>query len=542
MTVARLLARVCNSLEASPWVAVGVLAAVYLLAVVGVSHAKPLWHDELFTFYIAQAPTLRAMWSDLSSLDLNPPLVYLVTRLSYACFGVSTFSTRLPEMVFYLCAIVAMYRFVSVRLGSVFGLFAAALMLLGKSFDLAVEARPYTLMLGCLAVALVGWQEATSPDARHRRAGLVLLPLAVVGALLSHIFAVPAVGVIVLAEAWRSRSRRQVDWTVLLALMLPFAVVVTYVPMLRTHGAGIYPPSFVPSGETIFDFYLGAIERELVVLLLTGLAVLITLGPGHLRGGDARPSTTWFFLPREWVVMVGLMSLPLLLIVRLMLSQGAFFSRYGAAASLAVVVLTTALLARWTSAESGPDPRAAALGLAIALLISGLPVEAAEQLYTGAILHTMAEPAAHPCEVCQRTTAAGGASLPLVDASGITFLEMNHVESPALLDRLYYLTDPQASTSYAHANIFERMDEEVERFHLRGHTMRYSEFVRTHRHFYVVGRYDWPEDWVLRKLLDDGANLRVLGRTSDVYRDKELYEVELPDGFATSAARTQTAR
>ena len=52
------------------------------------------------------------------------------------------------------------------------------------------------------------------------------------------------------------------------------------VPMLRNHGSAIYPQAFQPTGETIFEFYIGLVERELIALLLTGLLVLLILGPG----------------------------------------------------------------------------------------------------------------------------------------------------------------------------------------------------------------------------------------------------------------------
>jgi hypothetical protein len=191
--------------------------------------------------------------------------------------------------------------------------------------------------------------------------------------------------------------------------------------------------------------------------------------------------------------------------------------------------LSSALLGRWTMDGRRPDGRAALVGAGILLLMSGLWRAIPLQLRAGNFIPTIAnsEPPLKPCQACLET-AAIDVSIPLVDASGLTFLEMNHQETPATLARVYYLTDEAASTRYAHANIFEPMPQLVTDFNLRGHAVEYDDFVRQHPHFFVLGRYDYPEDWLLRKLTAEKANIRVVGHVEDGYRDTELYEVTMP--------------
>ena len=504
---ARSVGRAADWLETHAWLPLTILMLLYLSATLAGSSAKPLWHDELFTYYLAQAPSVSAMWADLRTHDLNPPLVYLLTRWSFAMFGVNTLATRVPEIVFFAVMMLGVFRFVSRRMGSLYALFAISLLLLGKTFEQGFEARPYTLLLGFLAVALAAWQ-ATAKSSR--RLGLAVLFLANTGMLLSHIFAVPAIAAIIAGELWRSKLNRRADWPVAAALVLPFAVTILYLPMLQNHGSAIYPPAFQPTGETIFDFYVGLVERELIALLLTGLLTLVALGPQALRGRG-----TWSFTQPEWVAILALLSLPLALMLQLMASHGAFFPRYGAAATVAVACLGAALLGRWTSASGTLDRRAALLGLVIALAIS-------DHTYDAFTLPRHPEPILPICQAC---ALAAKSNIPLVDASGLTFLEMNHNEPTATTAQLFYLTDTQASTGYSHANIFEQTPALIDRFHLPGHSENYYAFTRTHLHFIVLGKYDWPEDWLLRKLVDDGANVRVLGRTADEYRDREIYEV-----------------
>ena len=525
-----LLGRISDLLERRPWIAVTLLVLIYLPATFDASRNRPLWHDELFTYWIAQAPSLGVMFYDLRTHDLNPPLLYLTTRLSFSLLGVNTLATRLPEIVGFLVALLALFQFVRVRLGVAYALFAAGLLLESETASLSVDARPYALMLGCLGIALVGWQNAASETSRRRGWSLSLVFLGVSGMLLSHIFAVLALGALIVAELWRERRCGTLDLPLLAVLFLPMAATLTYIPMLRVHGGAIYPTAFQPDGGKIFFFYIEAISHELVGLCLTAVCALIFLRLRLLRPGPPAEGPRWFFTQPEWVLIVGLFANPLILMAELIRTHGAFFERYGATSTFAIVMLTTALLARWAMCKGRPDPRVALLGFGIAVLISGLWTAIPREFIRHQIIPTTAnsEPIPAPCEACTKT-AALDPTLPLVDASGLAFVEMNHRESAVTLSRIFYLTDRDASSTYAHANIFEQMALVAHSFHFAGHVEPYQAFTIQHPHFFVLGTYDYPEDWLLRKLVADGADVRVLGRFDSSYLNKDLYEVKIAD-------------
>ena len=517
-------------LERYPALAILLLILVYLPGAFAASAVKPLWHDELFTWYIAQAPTLAQLWAQSRNLDLNPPLVFLLTRLSFHFFGTGSLAARLPEICGFLLMLLATFHFVRHRLGMLFGLFAASLLLAGKSLPLAVEARPYTLLLGFLALALATWQAA------HRSPRLLprlLLLAAVTLMLLSHIFAPLPIAALLLAEcamAWRAGRP---DYRTLLAMLLPLPIVFTYLPMLRAHAGGVYPLAFQPDANTIFEVYIGSIDRELIILLLTALLVLLLYGRSHLQAGTPLEGPAWSFDRGEWIAIIGILAFPLVLLAWLMVTQGAFFARYAAVENLGVVMLAAALLARWTGFGGRPSRAAAGLAAMLALLISGQPFVAAAELASARPYHPFRayEPAYLECEACRISAqpSSEGKPLPLVAASGLIFLEMNHREPAATLDRLFFLNDPDAARSLAHASIFNRMDEVAGAFHLKGHVTSYRDFLALHRTFYVLGEYKYPEDWLLRRLLRDGATLELVRDfDSGAYRQTELYLVTYP--------------
>jgi hypothetical protein len=57
----------------------------------------------------------------------------------------------------------------------------------------------------------------------------------------------------------------------------------------------------------------------------------------------------------------------------------------------------------------------------------------------------------------------------------------------------------------------------------------YVQFVKDHPHFLVLGTPDYPEDWLIRELLDVGSHLRFLGMVPNEYKDWHVFEVTMPD-------------
>ena len=505
-----LITRLAFFLEARPLLSFLLLLSVTIPGMLGKSLNKPLWHDELFTFYIAQASSIPALLHEIQFLDFNPPLSYLATRLSYSIFGVNTLSCRLPEILGFLLAMLSLYLFLRRRAGTLYGLLAAGLLYAGAFGALATEARPYGLLLGFSALSLLAWQLA-----RERKRFAVLLAFAGCGLLLTHIFSVFVWGALAAAEAIRIAQRRKVEWSLVLAWTVPLLCVLTYLPLLRAHSQAIFPAALQPGFGTLLRFYNTWVEADVRAVLLTGVLLLLLFGPEIFRGSRTQPYLT---LP-EWASVGFLFAIPLVLLLALIRSHSAFFERYATTGIIGLSVITAMLLAFWTSR----DTRAALVCLSIAFTISGQLSAAVNALQHKAIF-TQTEPTPAMCQACQLSRKLDP-TLPFVDASGLTFVEMDHREDAAMLHNVFYLTDRQASRQYANASIFEIMQTEKELFPMRANVSTYSAFIKTYRRFFVLGQYDYPEDWLLRKLEADGASLRLLGETEGSYKDKDLYYV-----------------
>ena len=517
---ARILVRCGDWAQAHGWILFAALLLTYLCAALGYSLGLPLWHDELFTFHIAQTPTVRDLIHETRTLDLNPPLSYLLTRASFRLFGIGTLQCRLPEIAGFVLALTGVFAFARRRAGDAYGLLAVVLLLSSDAAQLSIQARPYGLLLGFTALALASWQIAD--DLPTGAKGVLWANLALFGSLvallLTHVFGVFAWAVIVAGEAASSYKRRHINVPRLLAAILPIGLAVLYRPLLRNHGASAFPLAFQPKLQTVLLFY----RDQLGVALLCLLCACVLVGLAS-RGVWLRGSARYRLTGPECIALSGLVIFPLVLIAHLRLNHGAFYDRYGVAANIGFSLLLTFSLC-WL-AEGRP---AVAVVAAILLLqCSGRLPDAMRSLKHWQIFR-WTEPFV-PASDLQSLMAPG---LPLVDASGLTFVEMNQRAPANLLDRVYYLDDPAAALQYAHATIFNQMTQEAEQFHFRGRVETYARFIAVHPRFYVLGTYAYPEDWLLRKLQADGMQLRLLGPVKAFYKDQELYEVTAPSSPA----------
>src|SRR4051812_36792855 len=73
---------------------------------------RPLWYDELFTLHLARVGSVSELLGHLAAgVDLNPPLLYLLTRASMLTFGETAWAIRLPALLGLLLGCGCLYAF-----------------------------------------------------------------------------------------------------------------------------------------------------------------------------------------------------------------------------------------------------------------------------------------------------------------------------------------------------------------------------------------------------------------------------------------------
>ena len=517
--------------------------------------SRHLDHDELYSYYIAQAPTLKQLLLLTRTVDLHPPLSYLLIRISFALFGVSSWSCRLPSVIAILCTAALVFWMARRIFTSLYGIIAVLVFWSVPFTYQADEARPYSLLLCFTALMLASWYRATEvrdTGATSRRWALLTMAVAGFGLLLSHVLGVLPYAAFFGAELVRLRIRRKPDWSLWIALLAPAISVLTYLPLFRSHAAILFTEQYRVTPMRIVNCYLRSITFLVIPLLVA--ALIAFLWPKQPQGRSQQESETtrlgsrWAALAPLTFLLGSLYLVPVAVAIIFAHTGTAFFDRY-AFVAIIPISLTPALVLGLRTQRNQMAALAVALVLGAVLVLNTTgkpwlieqlanlapPRVAAFALNAFAAPPIVTEPVVPM--VPERLQAALAAApvvsdldaidpdLPLVANTGLTFLEIEQEADAELTARLYLLNDRQAATAIAHDTVFENYDRVKRVFPIRGQVAPYCAFIGEHPRFLALGAYNHPQGWLLKKLDRDGANLHLIGVYRGITEEAQLYEV-----------------
>ncbi len=500
---------IATSLNRSQLAYAGVLIALTLIYVVliSINAGRHLSFDELLTYNIAKAPTLDRLFYFLKKWDLNPPLVHLLAHYSMWILGDTTFALRLPSILAFYVASLALFAYISRKVGAAYASIAVLVLWYSPMFKYATEARPYALLSMFFCSLLLCWDLATT--LQRRTLALCGIAISTVGLIGSHVFAPLSLLPFLPAEAIRWHHRRKPDYAVWAGLLLPMVGILAYIPLYESYKTlSFYPPKFQAGPRKMAGFYWHRANGAFVPMCSAFLAAIL------MRGEVSRSHPLKKIRPALFALFGVLVINPVLLNLVLMRDHAAFWPRYCITSALALYALF-ALTFAWIFRYKLKVAYAASLAIVAVLLA----VRVGGPLYKLYLLP--------PSDRSAGVLAQVKPDLPIVAASGLTFVELGHYEQPALMSRIYYLRDQASAIEYAHATIFQDLDWVQKDFGLPGHVEAFDEFARQHGHFLVLGTPKYPEDWVLKRLEHEGARVALIGRYTFPYKDKNLYDVTL---------------
>jgi len=513
---------------------------------------RHLDHDELFTFYIAQASNIGQLLKLTRTIDLHPPLSYLLVRSSFAIFGVSAWSCRLPFFVAFLATSALLYSFVNRLLSPIYGLIAILILWSSPYARLATEARPYAMVLCFSAVLLVNWHEIVKEDGQSANPwALAMVMAGGFGVLLSHVLGVLAYGAFLAAEIICLWKRQKPNWQLWVTLLIPLIAVVSYLPLIRNRS------------DILFSEYSQASPRRLAICywehlryLVTPLILIVLIAAVwpyiSKRRHTAPPRDSRLAdVPLQSLLLL-LFLVPLEIEVLFARTGTPFYERYGVVALIPCAIFPALVLGYRTHCSRLAGGSVAVL-LAILLILNtsgqawliehlssaARPQVAARLLYLVALPPVAPPPLKLPTVPSYLESALNSAtnvryldavdpSIPLVAGSGPTFLELDNYQDAALRRRLYLLTNHEAASSIVHNTVFDHYEIVKAAFPIGGQVEPYCAFLRQHPQFLVLGGYNYPDTWLLRKLELDGARLNIVGTYDDgVIEEHQIYRVSL---------------
>lgn len=475
------------------------------------SFQKHLWYDEVFTVIVANRPTWHGFYQAMPA-EGNPPLNTLLTRLCLLLFGPSDLSVRLPDLLGFLCAVAGVYCFVRREVGAGLGLVAAALIAGQPAWKYSFEARPYGVLMACLALAMVSWQAATrepiGDHPRSRTLALFGMAIGILGCTFSHYIGIVEVAVPLIAgEAVRSLRRRRLDWPLLATGLVALPALAVVVPMMsRTHAAVIVhsqiwtPPLTLPKLHAYYLWAKGSWGLVLSSDLLAILCAVVLAGwvPGSLRRQrspiDAAPVDGTGVPVHVLAAALGATLLIPITWVAMLSARGWYFCRYGIGSVLGIAILASLLLGMMRRLNKA---LVAFLFLAACFLFQ-------DSLHTGVRELRMQK---HADDI----VLSDASELPLVIASPVDLPQIWWYAPANVKHRLVYLPYPLASapqldllqaTLLAEQPIFGSVVQE------------YASFLARTPHFLVdIGRSGEP---LQSRLTDSGCQITPL-RTEAIH-------------------------
>lgn len=209
----------------------GILTVLYWSCTWVRSDSKPLWFDELFTYYMAQLPIAEQLAALRSGIETNPPGLPWLVRMSHALWGISELSTRLASMISYYVFCILVFAFVRRWLTLPLACVALVLPLGLGAYTISYEARAYALMLAAAMVTFIGWQNRLLISLRGSDS--CWLASETVG-VLGHYFAVFMIVMpVAIAECVRGRQRRRIDWPFWITLCGAMGPLLYLAPLAR---------------------------------------------------------------------------------------------------------------------------------------------------------------------------------------------------------------------------------------------------------------------------------------------------------------------
>jgi uncharacterized membrane protein len=362
-----------------------VLAVVFVLltAAMGLawSHSKLMSQDEMYAFQTASVPTVAELvrvqrtWP----ISLDPLLYPLLAHAGMKAFGVGAFALRLPALLGFLLMQVCLFFFVRRLAGERAGAVAAAFPALTAALYYSAEGRPYGLMLGLYALALLSWQAATREQGtgnRRRGWALVGLALAIALTINAHYFGILLLVPVCAAEGFRSLRQRRTDWPVMAAIYVGMAGFATTMPFLKA--AGEFRKNYYNSGavglhditrayRSIFVDYtqMSMTTQHLWMVALVAFAAALVWGCARQIFGRQMRGRALRIPAAEWVLVLTLAALPFCGYLLARLVTHSIEVRYVLGAAVAISAMLAVAISPWLRRDAVFAAVMVVLGVAI---------------------------------------------------------------------------------------------------------------------------------------------------------------------------------
>jgi hypothetical protein len=469
-----------------------------------VARLKPLDNDELYTYRIAQQPSVGNVIGLSRTIDLHPPMHYLWVREALKLPLPRRIGARLPSMLALQLSMICVFWLLKRQFGNAVGLLGAAVLWFTGVTDFSWYDRPYALWVFFLCLVALLWTVCIEEGRKWWH--IAALALAGCSMALTHMFGLSSLMPFYLAEAARYSRRRRADWPVWIALSVPCLVALTYIHQVQGVSPNSFPTRYIPSFSQAVDSYERLIDNSAWALVGSVIVAFLIMPRG-------KPTGSRKGFPREyWVLAWGLFLMPLVIELAAKIHTYMFSYRYGICGTVGIALLGSLAIARYV-----PGARIAGALLLLGLFIGlAIRIDIDARAFDPDDLFNLTGLDPKPLETLDP-------SYPIVVAAAEDFTELNDREPPEILNRLYYLTDFESAKKYSGQTIFENEEATIPLLGLKGKAEPMLQFFSEHQSFFLVSNYTSTHEWLTRYLIEHGAHVELQGKfvretsANDVY-------------------------
>ncbi len=450
---------------------------------------KYFWYDEFFTIYVCRIPSLRGILAALAhGVDFNPPLFYVITRVSQALFGRGLIGTRLPEILGFWVLSICLFRFVSRRAGPIAGFVAMALPMFTGAFYYAYEARPHGLVLGFCGLAIVCWQ--ASSEQAYRRLWLFGFGVSLLAAFMCHCYALVIAVPFGLAELIRGFREKRLNWPVWIAIIAPALIAgLSFVPLLQSYKAvnegTKFPQAFPAVWEQVPRFY-DFLLSPCAWILLVAFVLLALDRERFLPALKSMQREKVSLLSDEMILAIGFTALPIFGLLLGVAIHGPYIMRYFISSVAGISILVGFSMGVRKTADSFQLAFAAVIGVTLAastiMLLYHWRQGWGEKLVEPSSVINLNTTPGDPLDAYSLLIRGSRNSLPILMLSPIDFLYLVHY-APQLAPRLYYVGQPSTDVFYRGFQLLRTWCP-VDRYNRE---LTPEEFSRAHPDYLVYG-------------------------------------------------------
>jgi hypothetical protein len=464
---------------------------------------KPLWSDELFTFHIANLPTLDGTIGALSDgTDTLPPLFYVVTRASMRVFGANEIAVRLPAIFGFWLMCFCLF-FIARKWSTPWGSAVAMLFpCITGAYEYAFEARPYGMVLGFSSLAFLCWQRAGE---RPRWLFIAGLGASLAVAVTNHYYAVLLWGAISIGELTRTWLRKRIDWAIWAALGAGALPLVFCLPFIRASKEYVATFWAKPDLAQVYLTY-----RILLMPALWGICGLFIL-VACFRPAEARKLYSTVL---DQLAAAGTFAVfPVVGVLLGMLVTGIYTPRYTLTSVIGLAFLASYLV--------NQSVRRNYLPLAAFVMFGAFLMQAALIMALHGQEHGWALSPGLSGDQRAILRSLPGGNEPIAVASPHMFLELAQYAPPGVASRLHYLVNRKHAVEFTRTDSADLNLSRLTRW-VPVRAVNYDEFIRSHPNFLVWDDSEAQPAWTVQKLTSDGAELDLRARANN----NLLFEVQ----------------